>query len=69
MNSRMAPFATLTAIVGFVIHFVGLRALHWSATIYQLGVMLIMTIIRALVRRGLSVGPVCYPLLDGYEIV
>lgn len=67
-RSRLAAFATLTAVVGFVCQFVGLRALHWSATIYQLGVMLFMTIVRSLVRRGLAADPIFYPLLDGHEI-
>ncbi|KAF2014123.1 hypothetical protein BU24DRAFT_423167 [Aaosphaeria arxii CBS 175.79] len=66
--SRMAALATFTAVVGFVVQFVGLRALHWSATIVQLGVMLIMTVIRSWVRRGLAADPVFYPLLDGHEL-
>jgi hypothetical protein len=64
----MAAMATLTAVLGFVMQFVGLRALHWSATIYQLGIMLILTIIRSLVRRGLAEDPDFYPLLDGHEL-
>lgn len=67
-NSLIAAAATLTAVVGFVVQFVGLRALHWSATIYQLGIMLILTIVRSLVRRGLAVDPFFYPLLDGFEV-
>jgi hypothetical protein len=68
MDSRMAAAATLAAVLGFVIQFVGLRALHWSATIYQLGVMLIMTVVRSLVRRGLAADPIFYPLIDGHEL-
>jgi hypothetical protein len=68
MNSRMAATATLISVLGFVVQFVGLRALHWSATVYQLGVMIIMTAIRSLVRRGLAVDPIFYPVLDGHEI-
>ena len=56
----MTAVATLATVVGFVAQFVGLRALHWSATIYQLGVMLIMTIARSVVRRGLAEDPVVY---------
>ncbi|KAH7094410.1 hypothetical protein FB567DRAFT_585784 [Paraphoma chrysanthemicola] len=66
--NRTSSAATLTAVVGFVVQFVGLRALHWSATIYQLGIMLILTIVRSLVRRGLAVDPFFYPLLDGFEV-
>jgi hypothetical protein len=64
----MTAVATLATVVGFVAQFVGLRALHWSATIYQLGVMLIMTIARSVVRRGLAEDPVVYSLLDGHEL-
>lgn len=67
-DSQMAAIATLTAVVGFVFQFVGLRALHWSATIYQLGVMLVLTIVRSWARRGLSKDPIFYPLLDGHEL-
>jgi hypothetical protein len=41
----MVALATLVVIAGFATQFVGLRALHCSATMYQLGVMLIMTIV------------------------
>ena len=64
----MATFGTLTAVVGFVAQFVGLRALHWSATIFQLGVLLIMTITRSWVRRGLAADPEFYELMDGHEL-
>lgn len=66
--SRMAAFGTLTAVIGFVAQFVGLRALHWSATIFQLGIMLIMTVVRSWVRRGLAADPKFYALLDGHEL-
>lgn len=64
----MTALATLTAISGFIMQFVGLRALHWLATIYQLGVILILTIIRSVVRRGLAEHPRYCPLLDGHEL-
>ncbi|KAH9236329.1 hypothetical protein K456DRAFT_1945541, partial [Colletotrichum gloeosporioides 23] len=56
-NGRSYGFTTsvsvTTAIVGYVVQFVGLRGLHWSATIFQLGVTLLLTAIRAWVRRGI----------------
>ncbi|KAM7203209.1 hypothetical protein V8F20_004151 [Naviculisporaceae sp. PSN 640] len=52
----LTPFATAVSMCGFITQFVGLRNLHWSVTIIQLGVTLIMTAIRAWVRRGLSDG-------------
>ncbi|KAF1936251.1 hypothetical protein EJ02DRAFT_438654 [Clathrospora elynae] len=39
--------ATILSIAGFICQFVGLRRLHWSATVIQLGVTLIMTGIRS----------------------
>ncbi|KAK3986210.1 hypothetical protein QBC44DRAFT_248750, partial [Cladorrhinum sp. PSN332] len=53
--SRYFPLvATILTMTGFVIQFIGLRNLHWSASIMQLGITLTMTVIRAYVRRGLS---------------
>jgi hypothetical protein len=63
----LAAAATTTAVIGFIVQFIGLRALHWSATIIQLGVTLIMTGIRAYVRRGLATNPICGDILDGHE--
>lgn len=65
--SSLAATATIAAVVGFVAQFIGLRALHWSATIVQLGVTLIMTGVRAYVRRGLATNPICSSILDGHE--
>ncbi|KAK2771117.1 ankyrin repeat protein [Colletotrichum kahawae] len=59
-------FVTLS---GYIVQFVGLRALHWSATIVQLGVTIIMTCIRALARMSLASDPETSTLsLTGHEI-
>ncbi|KAK0634196.1 hypothetical protein B0T14DRAFT_87254 [Immersiella caudata] len=65
--STLAATATFIAVVGFIVQFIGLRALHWSATVIQLGVTLIMTGIRAYVRRGLATNPICSPVMDRHE--
>jgi hypothetical protein len=65
---RWAAFGSAVAIVGFIAQFVGLRALHWSATIMQLGVTLIMTGVRSYVRRGLARGIKAIPIPDGDEL-
>ncbi|KAF2791447.1 hypothetical protein K505DRAFT_207343, partial [Melanomma pulvis-pyrius CBS 109.77] len=49
-----AGLSSFLTIVGFICQFVGLRSLHWSATIIQLGVTLFMTGVRSWVRRGLA---------------
>lgn len=68
-RSRLiATLSTSLAITGYIIQFIGLRALHWSATIVQLGITLITTAIRAWVRRGLASDPHWYPLLEGHEV-
>ncbi|RYO88649.1 hypothetical protein DL763_005923 [Monosporascus cannonballus] len=66
--SKLAAISTFVTLAGFIVQFVGLRALHWSATILLLGITLIMTGIRSWVRRGLAVAPDTEPLLDGHEI-
>jgi hypothetical protein len=59
---------TGTALLGFVVQFIGLRGMHWSASIAQLGAVLLMTALRAWVRRGLANPPKSQPLLPGYEL-
>ncbi|PVI00797.1 hypothetical protein DM02DRAFT_486823, partial [Periconia macrospinosa] len=54
LQSIKAMIAAFLAISGFILQFMGLRALHWSATIVQLGVMATMTAVRSWVRRGLG---------------
>ncbi|RSL46578.1 hypothetical protein CEP54_013784 [Fusarium duplospermum] len=63
----IAAISTSMAIPGYIIQFIGLRALHWSATLVQLGVTLVMTAIRAWVRRGLASDPAWCPLFEGHE--
>ncbi|KAG4441845.1 hypothetical protein IFR05_002646 [Cadophora sp. M221] len=50
----VAAVGSSLAIAGFIVQFVGLRALHWSATIMQLGATVFMTGVRSYVRRGLA---------------
>ncbi|KAK3994476.1 hypothetical protein QBC44DRAFT_236238, partial [Cladorrhinum sp. PSN332] len=56
-HSHLATLSTGLAIPGFVIQFVGLRALHWSASVIQLGITFVMTAVRAWVRRGITRKP------------
>lgn len=55
---------SIVAIAGFVLQFIGLGALHYSATVAVLGFSLLMTIIRVRIRRGLAKDPVCLPILE-----
>ena len=47
-----AVFSTMVSLCGFVLQFVGLRGMHWSASIAQLGATLVM----AISDRGSVVG-------------
>ena len=58
----------LAATIGFLIQFWGIRALHYSVAVMQLGVTVVMTAIRSWVRRGLSTNPHKWDLLPrGFE--
>ncbi|KAF2011218.1 hypothetical protein BU24DRAFT_495443 [Aaosphaeria arxii CBS 175.79] len=67
--SRLAAFSSAFAIVGFVCQFVGLRGLHWSATILQLGITVVMTGVRSWVRRGLAADPISVKLPSNRESI
>jgi len=60
--------AALTAICGFILQYIGIRGSHWSATVSQLGITLIMTVLRAWVRRDLAGRPFAQPLPRGFEL-
>ncbi|KAH7390337.1 hypothetical protein BKA64DRAFT_696475 [Cadophora sp. MPI-SDFR-AT-0126] len=64
----LAAIGSLLAIAGFIVQFVGLRALHWSATIMQLGATIFMTAVRSYVRRGLAHDMEWEPIPEGEEL-
>ena len=64
----VATLGTLVSVVGFIVQFVGLRTLHWSTAIMQLGATLIMTALRAWIRRGLSKEPITIPVPSAHEL-
>lgn len=60
---KLVTIAAVTlCFSGFICQFIGLRALHWSATVIQLGVTLLMTCIRSWIRRGISRQPIYFRL-------
>jgi ankyrin repeat protein len=63
-----AILGTIVALCGFVLQFVGLRGMHWSASVTQLGGVLVMVAVKAWVRRGLSKTPAYEPLPTGFEL-
>lgn len=56
-SEQVATCATFLGIIGFIVQFIGLRGLHWSATWPQLGTTLIMTILRSWIRRDIANKP------------
>ncbi|KAK1770501.1 ankyrin repeat-containing domain protein [Phialemonium atrogriseum] len=63
-----AVLGTMVSLCGFVVQFVGLRGMHWSASVVQLGAVLVMSVLRAWVRRGLAKPPQCERLPPGFEL-
>ncbi|RSL74612.1 hypothetical protein CEP53_000178 [Fusarium sp. AF-6] len=59
---------TGTSLAGFVLQFIGLRGLHWSASIAQLLSIIIMTVLRAAIRRGLSKSLKTQKLMPEFEL-
>ena len=55
-------------LAGFVLQFQGLRGMNWSASIAQLVCILLMTIWRAWVRRGLIAIPISEKVLEDHEM-
>ncbi|RYP73985.1 hypothetical protein DL771_003296 [Monosporascus sp. 5C6A] len=64
----MAVTGTMLGICGFIVQFIGLRGMHWSASVAQLGATIVMTVLRASIRRNLAKNPKSHPLLSGHEI-
>lgn len=59
--------STVVALIGYVCQFIGLRAMHWSVALMQLGATLTMTCARAFIGRGLANPPIYQPLPTGNE--
>ncbi|KAK5998898.1 hypothetical protein PT974_01282 [Cladobotryum mycophilum] len=45
---------TIVSISGFLLQFIGLRGMHWSASVVRLRSVIFMIVLRAGVRRGLA---------------
>ncbi|KAH7019700.1 hypothetical protein EDB80DRAFT_514823, partial [Ilyonectria destructans] len=63
-----AVAGTMVCLGGYIVQFIGLRGMHWSASVAQLGATGVMTILRAWVRRNLAQLPKSQPLMQGYEL-
>ncbi|KAI9739523.1 MAG: hypothetical protein M1834_006239 [Cirrosporium novae-zelandiae] len=63
-----ALLGSALSVISFVLQFIGLRAMHWSACIAQLLVTGVMVVLRAVIRRKLSMVPKVQPLPAGFEL-
>jgi len=74
-EAKLSQFLELVTVIGsfaslsgFILQFIGLRGLHWSATVVQVGATILMTIVRTTVRRNLADKPFAYQLPSGFEL-
>lgn len=58
----------LISLIGFISQFIGMRGLHWTASIVQLGITILVTIMRVIVRRGLGKPPAHTSLNPKFEL-
>ncbi|KAI5809194.1 hypothetical protein BZA77DRAFT_364287 [Pyronema omphalodes] len=59
---------TFFSISGFILQFVGLRNIHWGASVAQLVATMLMTGVRAFIRRRLSKKPLTVSLPKEFEL-
>ncbi|SCV61379.1 uncharacterized protein FFFS_15948 [Fusarium fujikuroi] len=68
LNEVLTLMGMFFSISGFIVQFVGLRAMHWTASVTLLGATILMTCLRVLVRRNLAQVPKSQRLLAGHEL-
>lgn len=66
--NTMVIIGTAISMTGFIAQFTGLRAMHWSTSIAQLGAIMIMAIVRAWIRRDLASDPATYKVPKDNEL-
>lgn len=59
---------TFASITGFVLQFEGFRGISWACSIAQLVAIMIMTIVRAIIRRGMLDKPATEKITPDYEM-
>lgn len=68
IRASKTTISVVISLGGFIAQFVGIRGLHWSVSIVQLGAILAMTVLRAWVRRRLASPPQAHPLTFDFEL-
>ncbi|KAI5809186.1 hypothetical protein BZA77DRAFT_348057 [Pyronema omphalodes] len=64
----LVTIGTFLSISGFILQFVGLRNINWATSVAQLAVTMLMTGVRALIRRRLSKKPLTVSLPKEFEL-
>jgi hypothetical protein len=64
----LCMISTFASITGFILQFEGFRGISWACSIAQLVAILIMTILRAIIRRGMLDSPATEKITPEYEI-
>lgn len=64
----LCMIGTLASITGFILQFEGFRGISWACSIAQLVAIMIMTILRAAVRRGMLDSPATEKITPEYEM-
>lgn len=65
---QLVLIGMIVTLCGFILQFIGLRAMHWSCTIAQLLATVTMTALRAVARRGLSSLVQAVPMRENTEL-
>lgn len=66
--NTLTIFSTSISLVGFILQFMGLRGMHWSASVFQLGAVGIMTLLKVIIRRGYADPLISQNLVSKYEL-
>ncbi|KAM0166911.1 hypothetical protein ACHAQE_001122 [Botrytis cinerea] len=66
--NTLCIIGTSTGIIGFILQFEGFRGISWACSIAQLVAILIMTVVRAIIRRGMLDRPIAQKIPEKYEI-
>ncbi|KAH7460498.1 hypothetical protein FOMA001_g19467 [Fusarium oxysporum f. sp. matthiolae] len=67
-NEVLTLIGMFFSMSGFIVQFVGLRAMHWTASVTLLGATILMACLRVLVRRNLAKIPKSQRLIAGHEL-
>ncbi|KAF7914824.1 hypothetical protein EAE99_010525 [Botrytis elliptica] len=66
--NTLCIIGTSTGIIGFILQFEGFRGISWVCSIAQLVAISIMTVVRAIIRRGMLDRPIDQKIPEKYEI-